>query len=154
MPAIDDANPDVPCRGWRRSASRALWSSSAGSSGLLSSRSSAHSPAPSPPGCSLSSTSPSLAAPCATCSCAMPLWASHDALGDHIASCPRSGALRARGGPLEPAAVRVCREAGGRHALGQLAVESTHVSPPDASGAAPRHQRQYRGEALRLARRA
>ena len=36
----------------------------------------------------------------------------HDALGDHIAGCPRSGVLRARAGPLERAAARVCREAG------------------------------------------
>ena len=36
----------------------------------------------------------------------------------------------------------------------QLAVDTTLVSPLDASGAARRHQRQYRGAALRLARRA
>ena len=36
----------------------------------------------------------------------------------------------------------------------QLAVDTTLVSPLDASGAARRHQRQYQGAALRLARRA
>ena len=35
-----------------------------------------------------------------------------DALGDHRASCPRSGLLRSRAVPLERAAARVCREAG------------------------------------------
>ena len=35
-----------------------------------------------------------------------------DALGDHRSACPRSGVLRARGGPLERAAARICREAG------------------------------------------
>ena len=35
-----------------------------------------------------------------------------DALGDHVAACPRSGVLRSRGGPLERAAACVCREAG------------------------------------------
>ena len=35
-------------------------------------------------------------------------------LGDHRAACPRSGALRSRGTPLERAAARVCREAGAR----------------------------------------
>ena len=33
------------------------------------------------------------------------------------AACPRSGVLRARGGPLERAAARVCREAGATVAL-------------------------------------
>ena len=37
-----------------------------------------------------------------------------DSLGDHRAACPRSGVLRARGGALERAAARVCREAGAR----------------------------------------
>ena len=37
-----------------------------------------------------------------------------DPLGDHRAACPRSGALRSRGTPLERAAARVCREAGAR----------------------------------------
>ena len=32
--------------------------------------------------------------------------------GDHVAACPRSGVLRAWGGPLERATARVCREAG------------------------------------------
>ena len=35
-----------------------------------------------------------------------------DVLGDHVAACPRSGTSRQRGGPLERAAARVCREAG------------------------------------------
>ena len=37
-----------------------------------------------------------------------------DPLGDHRAACPRSGALRSRGCPLERAAARICREAGAR----------------------------------------
>ena len=43
----------------------------------------------------------------ASCRCQCPL----DVLGDHVAACPRSGTLRQRGGPLERAAARVCREA-------------------------------------------
>ena len=35
-----------------------------------------------------------------------------DVLGDHVPASPRSGVLRAHGGPLERAAARVCREAG------------------------------------------
>ena len=64
--------------------------------------------------------SPSLAAPAATCSCTMPLWA-----------CPRSGVLRARGGPLERAAARVCREAG--------AAVATHVLVRNLNLHAHRH---------------
>ena len=37
-----------------------------------------------------------------------------DSLGDHRAACAQSGVLRSRGGPLERAAARVCREAGAR----------------------------------------
>ena len=37
-----------------------------------------------------------------------------DQLGDHQAACARSGVLRSRGGPLEHAAARICREAGAR----------------------------------------
>ena len=37
-----------------------------------------------------------------------------DSLGDHRAACAQSGVLRTRGGPLERAAARVCREAGAR----------------------------------------
>ena len=37
-----------------------------------------------------------------------------DPLGDHRAACPRSGALRSRGCPLERAAAKICREAGAR----------------------------------------
>ena len=44
----------------------------------------------------------------ATCPCRRRL----DALGDHRASCPRSGLLRPRAIPLERAAARMCREAG------------------------------------------
>ena len=44
----------------------------------------------------------------ARCRCQRPL----DVLGDHVAAYPRSGTLRQRGGPLERAAARVCREAG------------------------------------------
>ena len=43
-----------------------------------------------------------------------------DPCGDHLAACPRSGILRARGGPLERAAARVCREAGAAVALNVL----------------------------------
>ena len=104
-------------------------------------------------------------------------------LGDHRAACPRSGILRSRGLPLERAVARVRREAGATVAClvrdlnihperlddrrievianglplwggAQLAVDTTLVSPLDASGAARRHQRQYQGAALRLARRA
>ena len=45
----------------------------------------------------------------ARCRCGRPLDAP---LGDHVAACRRSGVLRARGGPVERAAGRVCREAG------------------------------------------
>ena len=37
-----------------------------------------------------------------------------DPLGDHRAACAQSGVLRARGGPLERAAARICREGGAR----------------------------------------
>ena len=37
-----------------------------------------------------------------------------DPPGDHRSACPRTGVLRSRGGPLEIAAARVCREAGAR----------------------------------------
>ena len=37
-----------------------------------------------------------------------------DLLGDHRAACAQSGVLRARGGPLERAVARICREGGGR----------------------------------------
>ena len=45
-----------------------------------------------------------------TCRCRRTL----DLLGDHRAACAQSGVLRARGGALERAAARVCREAGAR----------------------------------------
>ena len=44
------------------------------------------------------------------CRCRRPL----DPLGDHRAACAQSGVLRARGGPLERAAARICREGGAR----------------------------------------
>ena len=51
-----------------------------------------------------------------------------DPCGDHLAACPRSGILRARGGPLERAAARVCREAGAAVALNVL-VRDLNVDP-------------------------
>eukprot|EP00438_Fugacium_kawagutii_P035997 Skav228963 [mRNA] locus=scaffold671:28044:28988:+ [translate_table: standard] len=45
-----------------------------------------------------------------TCRCRRTL----DFIGDHRAACARSGVLRNRGGALERAAARVCREAGAR----------------------------------------
>ena len=45
-----------------------------------------------------------------SCRCRRPL----DPLGDHRAACAQSGVLRARGGPLERAAARICREGGAR----------------------------------------
>ena len=38
----------------------------------------------------------------------------HDALGDHPASCPRSGLLKLRSRPVEKVWARICREAGAR----------------------------------------
>ena len=35
----------------------------------------------------------------------------HDLFGGHLATCPQSGVLRAKGGPLERAAALTCREA-------------------------------------------
>ena len=51
-----------------------------------------------------------------------------DALGDHLAACPRSGVLRARGAPLERAATCVCREAGASVATNVL-VRDLNVAP-------------------------
>ena len=68
-----------------------------------------------------------LALSSAKCRCGRP----HDVLGDHRASCPRSGALRARAGALERAAARVCREAG--------ATVSTHMLLRDLNVPADRH---------------
>ena len=45
-----------------------------------------------------------------SCRCRRPV----DPLGDHRAACAQSGVLRARGGPLERAAARICREGGAR----------------------------------------
>ena len=63
----------------------------------------------------------------ARCRCQRPL----DVLGDHVAACPRSGTLRQRGGPLERAAARVCREA--------RAAVATHVLVRDLNLQAARH---------------
>ena len=52
-----------------------------------------------------------------------------DALGDHRASCPRSGLLRSRAVPLERAAARVCREAGATVATNVLLRDLNLVSP-------------------------
>ncbi|CAK0793570.1 unnamed protein product, partial [Prorocentrum cordatum] len=41
-------------------------------------------------------------------------------VGDHRAACPRAGVLKKRSIPLEKAAARICREAGGRVAENQL----------------------------------
>ena len=60
----------------------------------------------------------------ARCRCHQP----HDAFGDHLAACPRSGVLRSRGGPLERAAARVCREAGATVAMHAL-VRDLNVVP-------------------------
>ena len=49
----------------------------------------------------------------ARCRCGQP----PDAYGNHLEACPRSGVLRSRGGPLERAAARVCREAGATVAM-------------------------------------
>ena len=68
-----------------------------------------------------------LALSSARCRCGRP----HDVLGDHRASCPRSGALRARAGALERAAARVCREAG--------ATVNTHMLLRDLNVQADRH---------------
>ncbi|CAK0791015.1 unnamed protein product, partial [Prorocentrum cordatum] len=43
-----------------------------------------------------------------------------DARGDRRAACPRAGVLKKRSIPLEKAAARICREAGGRVAENQL----------------------------------
>ena len=104
-----------------------------------------------------------------------------DALGDHRSACPRSGVLRARGGPLE----RACREAGAVVAVHtlvrdlnvgsvpgddrrievianglplwggmQLAVDTTLVSALCSTGAPRCYQNRAEGAALRQARRA
>ena len=54
--------------------------------------------------------------------------ARQDPFGDHRAACPRSGVLRARAGPLERAAARVCREAGATVALNVL-VRDLNLDP-------------------------
>ena len=153
-PATDDADPDdpdVPYRGWQRSASRvlddcglaehrravgpaelALLDSQSGpfAARLLTVR-------PVAPELALDSALfrvlflrrlrlPLPLAP-ARCRCGRPL----EALGDHVAACPRSGVLGARGGPLERAAARVCRENG--------SAVATHVLVRDLNLQARRH---------------
>ena len=108
----------------------------------------------------------------ATCPCRRRL----DALGDHRASCPRSGLLRPRAIPLERADARMCREAGATVSTNvhnqddrrievianglllwggaQLAVDTTLVSALDSAGQLRRQQRSTTGAALRIARRA
>ena len=120
--------------------------STAAPSGLQSSHSSTHSPALSPPGCSLfalsAQSSPSTQLSSGSCFsvacgslCHLLL---HDAaVGVRLmlwvaTSLPaRPGVLRARGGPLERAAARVCREAG--------AAVATHVLVRDLNLQAHRH---------------
>ena len=51
-----------------------------------------------------------------------------DAVGDHLASCPRTGLLARRAGPVERAWTRVAREAGGRVVHKQL-LRDTNVAP-------------------------
>ena len=83
-----------------------------------------------------------------------------DLLGDHRAACPRSGlpllAMFSCSTSPSTRAPRIEVMENGRTLWcgAQLAVDTTLVSPLDASGAAGRHQRQYRAAALRLARRA
>ena len=113
------------------------------------------------------------------CRCRRPL----DPLGDHRAACAQSGVLRARGGPLERAAARICREGGARvttntrladiHTLSrvddrrievianglpmwggsQLAVDTTLVSPLTRSGEPRSRGGTFAGAALKDARR-
>ena len=153
-PAPDDAgpdDPDVPYRGWQRSASRVLDDRASAEHrravgpaelALLDSQSGPFAARlltvrPVGPELALDSALfrvlllrrlrlPFPLAP-ARCRCGRPL----DAVGDHVAACPRSGVLRARGGPLERAAARVCREAG--------AAVATHVLVRDLNLQAHRH---------------
>ncbi|OLQ06448.1 hypothetical protein AK812_SmicGene10260 [Symbiodinium microadriaticum] len=153
-PAPDDADPDdpdVPYRGWQRSASRVLDDRASAEHrravgpaelALLDSQSGPFAARlltvrPVGPELALDSALfrvlllrrlrlPLPLAP-ARCRCGRPL----DAVGDHVAACPRSGVLRARGGPLERAAARVCREAG--------AAVATHVLVRDLNLQAHRH---------------
>ena len=153
-PAPDDADPDdpdVPYRGWQRSASRVLDDRASAEHrravgpaelALLDSQSGPFAARlltvrPVGPEFALDSALfrvlllrrlrlPLPLAP-ARCRCGRPL----DAVGDHVAACPRSGVLRARGGPLERAAARVCREAG--------AAVATHVLVRDLNLQAHRH---------------
>ena len=115
-----------------------------------------------------------------------------DPFGDHRAACAQAGILRSRGGPLERAAARICREAGARVTTNtriidlnidhvdtqddrrievianglslwgvglslwggaQLAVDTTLVSPLTRAGHPRMRGGQYRGTALRDARR-
>ena len=177
-PAPDDAgpdDPDVPYRGWQRSASRVLDDRASAEHrravgpaelALLDSQSGPFAARlltvrPVGPELALDSALfrvlllrrlrlPLPLAP-ARCRCGRPL----DAVGDHVAACPRSGVLRARGGPLERAAGRVCREAGAAvatHVL--LAVDTTLVSPLTSAGVPRCRRGSTAGAALVEARRA
>ena len=54
-----------------------------------------------------------------------------DVLGDHRTSFPSAGILRTRGGPLERAIARICREAGGRVASNVRLVQMNLDLPVD-----------------------
>ena len=77
------------------------------------------------------------------CRCRRPL----DPLGDHRAACAQSGVLRARGGPFERAAARICREGGARVTtntrLADLALSAClpkpELDPAPQLSAQPRH---------------
>ena len=115
----------------------------------------------------------------------LPVPRALDPFGDHRAACAQAGILRSRGGPLERAAARICREAGARVTTNtriidlnidhvdtqddrrievianglplwggaQLAVDTTLVSPLTRAGHPRMRGGQYRGTALRDARR-
>ena len=65
-------------------------------------------------------------------------------LGDHRAACPRSGALRSRGTPLERAAARFCRE-GGAPVTTHTLLSDLNIDRP------PRRQPTYRSHSKRFA---
>ena len=62
------------------------------------------------------------------CGCGLP----NDAFGHHRAACARTGMLGRRGVPLESAAARICREAGGRVAT-NLHVRDMDLGIPNAA---------------------
>ena len=73
------------------------------------------------------------------CRCRRPL----DPLGDHRAACAQSGVLRARGGPLERAAARICREGGARVTTNTRARGSQHPHPVQSRRSSHRGYRQW-----------